>query len=123
ALFGFGFFMLNLLPVLGLVKMVYLEISPVADHFVYLPMIGLIGLVVAGWERMEMHLAGVLRPVGGAVLAIALALLAWGSRCYAAMFISQEMLWTYTLQFNPQAFVADNNLGLALFKKGQVDEA
>jgi Flp pilus assembly protein TadD len=39
------------------------------------------------------------------------------------MFINQETLWTYTLPRNPQAYLADNNLGLALFNKGQVDEA
>ena len=46
ALFGFGFFLLNLLPVLGLLKMNYMVNSWVADHFVYLPMIGLVGLTV-----------------------------------------------------------------------------
>ena len=37
ALLGLGFFVLNLLPVIGLVPMAYLRISRVADHFGYLP--------------------------------------------------------------------------------------
>jgi protein O-mannosyl-transferase len=52
ALLGFGFFVLNLLPVLGLVDMTYLTFSWVADHFVYLSIIGLIGVVVAGLEAV-----------------------------------------------------------------------
>jgi hypothetical protein len=52
ALFGFGFFLLNLLPVLGLVRMVYLSITWVADHMVYVPMIGLIGLFAAAWGEL-----------------------------------------------------------------------
>src|SRR5208283_4761585 len=48
ALFGLGFFGVNLLPVLGLIPMGYLRLSWVADHFAYLPMLGLIGLVAAG---------------------------------------------------------------------------
>ena len=53
ALLGFGFFLLNLLPVLGVLKMTYMLISPVADHLVYLPMVGLVGLVVAGLEQLD----------------------------------------------------------------------
>jgi len=51
-LFGLGFFVLNLAPVLGLVAMSYLRISRVADHFVYLPLLGIIGLVTAGIDRL-----------------------------------------------------------------------
>jgi hypothetical protein len=40
---GLGFFVLNLVPVLGFLPMSYLHISWVADHFVYLPLLGLIG--------------------------------------------------------------------------------
>src|ERR1019366_4439778 len=48
ALLGFGFFLLNLLPALGFARMTFMNISWVADHFVYLPMIGMIGLFVLG---------------------------------------------------------------------------
>src|SRR5665213_1678184 len=51
-LFGLGFFALNLAPVLGLVAMSYLRISRVADHFAYLPLLGVIALVTAGVDQL-----------------------------------------------------------------------
>ena len=47
-IFGVGWFLLNLAPVLGFIPMSYQRFSQVADHFVYLPLIGVIGTVVAG---------------------------------------------------------------------------
>jgi len=123
ALFGFGFFMLNLLPVLGFIKMEYLTISPVADHFVYLPMIGLIGLVVAGMGQVEERLAPTFRPVGVGAVALVMIFLAWESHSYAGKFINPETLWTYTLQRNSQAYIAHNNLGNVLEKIGRIPEA
>jgi len=123
ALFGFVFFVLNLLPVLGLVKMLYLNISPVADHLVYLPMIGLIGLVVAGVGQVERKLTEAMRSVGEIVLTVVLILLTWESHLYAEKFINQETLWSYALQYNPQAYLAHNNLGYALLQAGRTVEA
>jgi tetratricopeptide (TPR) repeat protein len=123
AIFGLGFFVLNLLPVLGFVKMAYLVISPVADHFVYLPMIGLIGLVVAAMGQAEKRLTPAFRPVGAAMMAGVMILLAWESHGYAGMFINQETLWTYTLPRNPGAWTAYNNLAVALEDKGRIPEA
>jgi len=122
-LFGFGFFALNLLPVLGLMKMNYLSISLVADHLAYLPMIGLLGLVVAGVEQAEQRFIGNFRPVGEVVLASVLMLLAWKSHHYAEKFINQETLWTYELSRNPRAYLAHNNLGVVFMQRGQVPEA
>src|SRR3974390_3235221 len=52
-LFGFGFFLLNLLPVLGLVRMKNDIVLPlVADHLCYIAPIGLIGLIVLGLEQL-----------------------------------------------------------------------
>src|SRR5208283_3227778 len=51
ALFGFGFFFLNLIPVLGIVPMAFLRISLVSDHFAYLPLAGLAGLAAAAAGR------------------------------------------------------------------------
>jgi tetratricopeptide (TPR) repeat protein len=123
ALFGLGFFVLNLLPVLGLVKMQYLSISWVADHLVYLPIIGLIGLTVAGLGQIERQLPKFTRPYAIGTVAGVMALLAWESRSYASLFVNQETLWTYTLQHNPQAWEAHGNLGAILMQTGRLPEA
>ena len=43
-LFGLGFFVITLFPVLGFLTMSYMRITWVSDHLTYLPMIGLVGL-------------------------------------------------------------------------------
>jgi tetratricopeptide (TPR) repeat protein len=50
-LFGFGYFVIALSPTLGLLKMVFLSLSQVADHFQYLALPGLIALFVGGLYR------------------------------------------------------------------------
>ena len=123
ALFGLGFFLINLAPVLGFIPMAYQHYTWVADHFVYLPLVGLVGLAAAGAGTLLDRLAPTMRPyaVGGG-LALLL-LLASASHRYAANFRSEEALWTYTLERNPQAWVAHNNLGNALLQNGQLLEA
>jgi len=116
ALFGLGFFVLNLLPVLGFAGMAYLRMSRVADHFAYLPLLGVIGLAVAAVGRLP-------ASVRWAALAAAVAALAWQGRSYAMIFHDEETLWTYTVGHNPRAWAAQGNLGYALFRAGHVPEA
>ncbi len=124
-LFGFGFFLLNLLPVLGLVKMRYMDVSWVGDHLVYIPMIGLVGLIVAGLEQLHERLLSLphLIGLGTMLVAMMIGLLAWESHNYAALFSQSKTLWAYTVQYNPHSVVAHNNLGDALMHIGRVSEA
>ena len=122
ALFGFGFFLLNVLPVLGLVKMGYLNISRVADHLVYVSIIGLVGVVVAAVGQLREWARYSFRYAVGAI-AIVMAWLTWESHSHASRFVNEETLWTYTLEHNPQAWPAYNNLGCALYRAGHVPEA
>jgi tetratricopeptide (TPR) repeat protein len=123
ALLGLGFFALTLLPVLDLFHLSYLNISPVADHFVYLPMIGLIGLVVAALEAGDRQLFPIFRSVVLGAFAAWTFLLAWQAHGYAAEFVSGEKLWTYALNLNPGAVTAHDNLGLILLQSGRVAQA
>ena len=115
ALFGLGFFLLNLLPVLGFVPMAYLRISWVADHFAYLPLLGLVGLGVAFLPRPNALVA--------VLLAGLVAVLAVESRRYTRVFLNEEALWAYTVERNPNAWVARHGLGLALLRSGRLAEA
>jgi len=108
ALLGFGFFLLMVLPVLGLANMSYLGISRVADHFVYLPMIGLIGLVAAGLEGGCKKLS--LRPYLFGMMAALGLFLAWESHWYASLFSGPGVLWMHVLQKNPNAWAVHTDL-------------
>jgi Flp pilus assembly protein TadD len=125
-IFGTGFFVLNLLPVLGFVSMAYMHISWVADHLAYLPILGLIGLGVGGAGRLADGMAGgrsCLRVwgIGGVVLMVGA--LAWESRSQAKLYGDEEALWSRTLRENPGAWMAHINLGQFLAQSGRAEDA
>jgi tetratricopeptide (TPR) repeat protein len=120
---GLGWFFLNLIPVLGLVPMAYQRISWVADHLAYLSLAGLAGLAAAGAGALQERISP-RRPwplaVGVGVICV---LLAAESHRYAGVFRDEASLWTYTLERNPAAWLAQNNLGKVLYLDGRRDAA
>jgi tetratricopeptide (TPR) repeat protein len=123
ALLGFGFFMIMLAPFVSVRVAGYMDFTWVMDHFLYVPILGLIGLAVAGLEAADRRAAPWLRVGGWTVVAGILALLAAESRGYAKKFINQQTLWSYTLRHNPDAWPAHNNLANAFFAQGRLAQA
>jgi tetratricopeptide (TPR) repeat protein len=124
-IFGLGSFVLNLVPVLGVIPLAFARISRVSDHLAYLSLVSIVALVgaAAGWflDRSPGFAQRFLvRRVAAA--AIVIATLA-ATRSYAAKFVSEETLWTYNVRRNPGAWLAQNNLGIVLAQSGRVDEA
>jgi hypothetical protein len=112
ALLGLGFFLLNLLPFLGLNSVTYMGYTWVMDHFLYLPMIGLVGLTIAALGAIDKRLSVSAHRLFAGEIAVIFALLALGSETYAESFAGPEALWTYLLQRNPGSWLAHNNLGV-----------
>ncbi len=123
ALLGLGFFLIILTPFLGLNAGSYMNYTWVMDHLLYIPIIGLIGLAVAGWEQMEAQLAVAPRRIGVGIAAVLLALMAWSSWGYAQLYSSLEGLWRYNTAVNPAAAMPHNDLGVALVRKERSAEA
>ncbi|MDB4793621.1 tetratricopeptide repeat protein [Methylacidiphilales bacterium] len=123
ALLGLGFFLIMLAPFVGLTAGSYMTFSWVMDHFLYIPLIGLIGLAVAGLGEIEKKLSPAVRSIGIGIVTVTLALLAWGSHAYAEMYGDQEKLWAYNLEFNPRSLPAHLNLGNAFLAENRFDEA
>jgi len=121
--FALAYFLAALLPVLGLVDHYFLRYSFVGDHFQYLAGMGPLALVGAGMAMLAdftIPQKPWLQSTLCAGLLLVLGLLSWQrTRAYE----SDETLWIDTLAQNPNCWMAHNNLGLALFNKGQVDEA
>ncbi len=117
---GAGFFLLNLAPVLGFLPMSYMRIAWVADHFVYLPMIGLIGLAIAGAELVLVVLPSVICALAAAALVFVFSL---HSQIYAGIFRNQETLWSYTLHNDPDSWLGALDLGLTLNDAHRLPEA
>ena len=123
ALLGTGFFLINLSPFIGLNSVTYMGFTWVMDHFLYIPIIGLIGPAVAGLGKMETQLAPSKRLWGIGLVALTVVFLTLESHAYAGMFINQETLWTYTVDHNPGAWPARNNLAAVMLVSGRTSEA
>jgi tetratricopeptide (TPR) repeat protein len=95
----------------------------VMDHFLYIPMISLIALLVAGLGWASSRLQGPLRPVGAGVVLVGVALLAHASHAYAGLFSNRVSLYTYTVQHYPDAPFANEHLGRTLMEKGEIPAA
>ncbi len=109
-----GYYVLVLLPVLGLVAMSFHQHSLVSDHLQYIALIAPAAAVAALLNRLPMGTAA-----GVVVLAI-LSLLTWH---HAGHFQNQQTLWSHTLRLNPDAVAAHNNLGLSWAKRDRHTEA
>jgi hypothetical protein len=97
ALFGLGFFLINLIPFMGFTASGYMSFTWVMDHFLYLPIIGVIGLMVVAVEQVEGHLTASRRPYLIGALAVVIALMALESHNYAGIFINEKTILNYTL--------------------------
>ena len=116
------FFVATLSPLLGFIMLYTFRYTYVADHYQYLACIGPIALVAAGitaigrivkYERQTEIVASVV-----------LILLLGGLTAHqASMYSNMETLWRTTIARNPVCWMAYNNLGIALFDKGDVDDA
>ena len=119
-----AFFALGMAPFLGLNQVSYMCLGWVWDHLLYLPIIALIGLAVAGVEGIAAQIPTGLRPAGAAFLAFLLILLGLRTQAHATLFADQEQLFRDNLQYNPDSWFVHELLGSHLAtKQGQLPEA
>jgi hypothetical protein len=123
ALLGFGFFFLNLLPVVGFRAISFMRFGWVMDHFLYLPILGLLGLGAAAAGQLDAMLSPSTRVWRIAGLAAVLAILAVGGHRYARIYVDRLALWTYTVKHNWMAWPAHNNRGNELLEQHRNIEA
>jgi tetratricopeptide (TPR) repeat protein len=135
------FFVGSLFPALGFIDVYPFRYSYVADHFQYLPSVGIIALAAAGWERWRAEERGRGRgaatrgaglagagavsmptlPNLAAILVLAvLGVLAWRQ---SWNYVDGDTLYRATLARNPGSWLAHNNLANDLMMSGHLDEA
>ena len=122
-LFGLGYFVVMLLPVLGFFNISFMRFSLVADHWQYFAVVGPVALVAAAITTALGRFEGkrpFLRPALCGTLLLVLGVLTWRQ---SGMYTSLETLWQTTLAQNPNCPMAYNDLGNDLLRKGRVDEA
>ena len=118
-LMGWLWYLGMLVPAIGLVQS---GLRAHADRYTYLPQIGLyfaLAWAAADWRAGWRHR----RLVLGGLATVILAALIFRARAQTACWRNSETLWTHTLACTSDNYVAQNNLGFALFKQGLVDEA
>lgn len=115
------FFVGSLFPVLGFFNVYPFLFSYVADHFQYLPSLGVIALACGAIAATVSRV-----PVRAARIALLTALpLFLGVLTFrqAHMYADVETLYETTIRRNPACWMAHNNLGVALKSRGRLDDA
>ncbi|MHC4235035.1 MAG: hypothetical protein ACYSUQ_07950, partial [Planctomycetota bacterium] len=110
---GLGHYVLSLAPMLGLIPFNYTQFSFVADHFVYIPVIGVFVCVAIAAEFIRLRFSpGWLRIVPMTTLACAV-LVALGSiswRHNQDVWKDGRTFWEYTVRLNPACWPGQYNL-------------
>ncbi len=112
------FFCGTLFPALGFFDVYPMRFSFVADHFQYLASIGLI--VLAAEVLVAVPIGRRVASGLGLGMAIMLAFLTWTQ---SQIYNDLETLWRDTIARNPSSWMAHNNLGALLNRRGDFVEA
>lgn len=122
-LFGVGYFIVTLFPVLGFFNIYFMKYSLVADHWQYTSIIGIIALLVGlgsyaynSWWKAPRQLAII-------VVFILIGLLSLQTWRQCHIYKDSETLWRDTISKNPDAYLAHLNLGVLLAHQGNFKEA
>lgn len=109
-------YFVTILPVTGVVKVYPFKFAWTADHFAYLaaiPLFALLGAILAESARRVFPFPQ--RALAATLLVAALAGLSFAR---VPAYRDEETLWLDTLEKNPSATIATNNLGFAWFQQG-----
>ena len=123
ALFALSYFLLMLLPILGLVNIYFHRYSLVADHWAYFASLGIIAYVICGgafvFHRMN-NSARWLFPSAAIAAVLFSTGITWSQ---AGVYRDLPTLWNDTISKNPRCWLAHNNLGQILAGQGRNEEA
>jgi tetratricopeptide (TPR) repeat protein len=126
--FALAWFLIALLPLLGIFDNYIFHYSMVFDHFQYLASMAPLALAAVGMIRLsDSAVPGLaietrlrMKPAAGAAVLLVLGLLSW-QRTWA--YQSEETLFADAVAKNPECWICDTALANALLEKGQVDGA
>ena len=116
---GWFWFLGTLVPMLGLKQV---GAQAMADRYAYLPLIGIFIMVcwgVSDWAKLRRLSLSWLAGVSVVVLLV----LTVVSHRQIAFWSDHASLWTHTLEVTSGNWQAENNLGMALLRRGHMDEA
>ena len=121
--FAFAYFIVALLPILGLIDTYIFRYSLVFDHFQYLAGIGPLALAGTGLVWLSSFMMPKKPWRQSALCAVLLSVLGVASWQRTWAYESEYALWTDVLARNPNCWLGHYNLGNALLQKGGFDDA
>jgi tetratricopeptide (TPR) repeat protein len=121
--FAFAYFVVGLLPILGLIDNYIFRYSLVFDHLQYLASIGPVALAGTALVRLSDFIIPKKPWLQLALCAGVLLIVGIASWQRTWVFKTEDALWTDTLAKNPNSWAAHNNLANVFIEKGQVDDA
>ncbi len=119
---GWGFFCVALAPVMGFTDTGFMKYALVADHYQHIALIGVVVLVAACAALAVARIPGRSRWIGNTVCVAAVLTLGVLSWRQSEWYSDAVTLYRTILQKNPTCWLAYNNLGGALTRRGQVQE-
>jgi len=123
-LFAFAYFIVALLPVVGIVRMSYARSgSLVADHLQYFADISLIALFSAGVARLWSTGRRQVRIATASIILVLLALLGSYTWARAGVYRDEQTLWQDNFSKNPNTWQGHNRVGQLLFSQEKFAEA
>ncbi len=124
-LWGILFFLINILPVAGFVPFGHMGHSFVADHFMYLPMVGMVIVFARIVQACLEKLSNVKwrREAFVAGLYAVVCVLALLSIKQTLLWRDPASLWETTLKITKTSAAAYNNYGSVLVKRGENQKA
>lgn len=108
---GMAHYCITLLPILGLIPFGYLELAPVADHFVYLALLGPVAALGAAGAGLLSKQSQGARKVAGVVGLFVLVVAGVATFRAAQVWAEPERLFANVLKYNPENGAAHQNLG------------
>lgn len=105
-----------LFPVLGLFNINWFNFSFVANHFQYLPSIGLI-VPFAAWFHTRAERLGNISIIKVGAQGLLVVAFGWAARVHSQEYRSPESLYLATIEKNPACWLAHNNLGVLLMDR------
>ena len=118
AFFAWLYFGAALVPVMGFTDVYYMKFSLVADHYAHLALLGVAALGGYGLSRWRAR-----DPRADAFAAALVASLAFLTCRQCLAYASAESLARETIRRNPEAWLAHDNLGVALGQDNRLPEA
>jgi protein O-mannosyl-transferase len=117
------FYVGSLFPALGFFNVYPFVFSYVADHFQYLASMGIISAASFGVVWLLNRAAAVVRATGWGLVAALVAALGIMANAQSRTYADEPTLYMATLESNPGAWMAHNNLGLWYRNNGEPDKA